>query len=238
MVNYQALDSFLAKRENQGEAKGFVFPENSDIAIGGVRKLKAAIMVFDIADSSKYTDQEFIDYISPFLHMVFHIVNEQGGIVDKYTGDGAMISFCDKGMSDQQACEKCLKTALYISKLLIDLNQKYGFPKIYGRIGLDFGNISVERIGVRGKTQLIIVGLSATCAKRLESTGKQFEYYYHNTKICIGYDFYHNLNDSENEFFECFSPKGSIKSYFDGISSMYTKKSPYPIYQYTARFKK
>lgn len=238
MVNYQALESFLTKRKNQGEENGLVFPENSDIAIGGVRKLNAAIMVFDIVGSSNYSDQEFIDYISPFLHMAFHIVNEQGGIVDKYTGDGAMISFCDKDMSDEEACEKSLRTALYISQLLADLNQNYGFPKIYGRIGLDFGKINVERIGVRGKTQLIIVGISATCAKRLESTGKQFENYDQYTTICIGYDFYNNLDNSENKFFERFSPTGSLKSYFDGITSMYSKKKPYPIYQYIARLRK
>lgn len=236
MVDLQPFESFLDKRKKQGESKGLVFPENSDVAIGGVRKLNAAMLVFDIAESSKYTDQEFVDYISPFLHQAFHIVNNHNGIVDKYTGDGAMISYCDKGMSDQKACIKALETALDLTKITEILIKKYSFPKISIRIGIDFGPIKVERIGVRGKTELIIVGSSATSAKRLETLGKLIDYH-HNSTICIGYDIYYNLSDKRKKFCKELNIQGDLKNFYDKQTAFFNDKKPYLIYEYKGRYK-
>jgi class 3 adenylate cyclase len=232
------LDAFLKKRKKHGEDTGKIFPGNTELAIGGVRKLKAAMMVFDVANSSKFSDSEFIRYISPFLHMAFHIVNDRGGMVDKYTGDGALISFCDKNMSNQDACENALNTALDLSKLAKILNNKFNFSRINIRIGLDFGDIRVERIGVHGKTQFIIVGSIATCAKRLESVGKQISGFHENARILIGYDFYNIVPDKENTYFERFHPLGKRGKYFESVESAFSKKPPYAIYEYTGRWKK
>lgn len=239
MVNLQPLDAFLEKRRKQGEEEGRVFPNDTDVAIAGVRKLEAAMLVFDIANSSKYSADDFVENISPFLHTSFHIINDHDGIVDKYTGDGAMVSYCGTGMTSENACEYALETALDISKLLSILVKDYNFPEINLRIGIDYGPIKVERIGVRGKTHLIIVGHTANMAKKLEEIGSEVEFDQHST-IIVGYDTYHNLSKkSKEELCKRYYPKKSdYTTFLNRHRSIYTQRSPYEIYRYTGRYRK
>ena len=237
MVNLQPLESFLEKRKRIKEENGLEFPDDTDIAIGGVRNLESAMLVFDVAKSSDYSDNDFVEYISPFLHTCFHIVNEKKGIVDKYTGDGALVSFCGKGITEDESCKYAIETALEISDLAHELTKNYNFPVINVRIGIDFGPIKVERIGVRGKTQLIVIGSPAVSAKRLEEIGKEISFNAHST-IFIGYDVRYNLSEKRKGFCSRYTPKGELKDFFDSASSFYNKTKPYPIYQYTGRYRK
>lgn len=236
MVNYQTLESFLEKRKSVKEENKTKFPEDNEVALGGVRNLNVAILVLDIADSSKFSSDDFIKYLSPFLHMVFHIVHENGGVVDKYTGDGAMISFCGDNISPKESCEKAIISAYNIADLAYKLKKEYEFPNIKIRIGLDYGDIKVERIGVRGKTHLIIVGATATIAKRLETLGKEIEYD-QNATIMIGYDVYHNFTEERKGRTRLHTIKGELKDYFVNIKSMYSQQKPYKVYIYTGRIR-
>ena len=199
MVNLQPFESFIEKRRKMEEKNGRVFPDDNDLAIGGIRRLKAAMLVFDIVDSSSYSIDDFIEYLSPFLHTCFHAVNSNSGIVDKYTGDGAMISFCGSGMSEKDSCKFAIETALDISEIAYLIKKNYNFPEIEVRIGIDYGPIKVERMGVRGKTQLIIVEHTATIAKRLEEIGNEVEFDKHST-IMLGHDVYYNLSEKRKGF--------------------------------------
>lgn len=236
MVNYQTLESFLEKRKSVKEENRKKFPNDEEIALGGVRNLNAAILVLDIADSSKFSSKNFIKYLSPFLHMVFHIVNDNNGIVDKYTGDGAMISFCGDTTSSEEACENAIVCAYNIADLAHKLNKNYDFREINVRIGLDYGSIKVERIGVRGKTQLIIVGTTATIAKRLESIGKELDYD-QNATIMLGHDIFHNFSETRKEISKQHIVQGDLNKYFADIKSMYTQQKPYKVYKFTGRIR-
>jgi len=237
MVNYQVLDSFLEKRRKQGIKPGYVMPEDTDIAIGGVRELKATMLLFDIAQSTKFRDKDFIDYVSPFIHTAFHIANTENGMVNEYTGDGALVSFCGKEITEEDACGYAVTTAVEISDLAHKLQSKYSFPTINVRIGIDFGKIQVERIGVRGKTQLILAGSPATTAKRLETLGKEVDFDMNST-ILFGYDVYHNLSEKRKSISELITPKDrSLAEYFNNYASFYTKKRPYLVYKYNGRYR-
>src|SRR5271157_2582596 len=120
-----------------------------------------------------------------------------------------MISFCGTGMTDEQACKKALRAAVEISDLAYSLTIKYNFPTISVRIGIDFGSIKVERVGVRGKTQIIIIGSPATTAKRLETIGKSMQFV-KNSTICIGYDIYYNLDEKDKKMCEKIDPSKEL----------------------------
>ncbi|UYP48565.1 hypothetical protein NEF87_004850 [Candidatus Lokiarchaeum ossiferum] len=237
MVDKQVLNKFLNKRKNPGKKNSNHFPNIDEMAIGERRTLKAAILVLDIANSSKLEENEFIRYVSPFLHMVFHIVNEKKGIVDKYTGDGAMISFCDKNQPDELACENALNAALEMSQLLIVLKKEHKFPDLKIRIGIDFGLIKVEKIGLKTKPQLIIVGRPAITAKRLESIGKKHATFDQNSTICIGSDIFHLLSAKRKNNSKIIIPPFPYCNYLKGVKSHFGQKSPYKIYEFQGRYR-
>lgn len=230
--NYQPLDTFLRTRKNSQISTINRFPNDTELQLGGIRKLRAAILVFDIAQSSSFSNDEFIEYLSPFLHMIFHVTNQMKGVVDKYTGDGAMISFCDENETDQWACESALSLALTFPNILNELIENRKFKKFSIRIGIEFGEIFVDRIGVRGITQYIIIGSSAITAKRLETIGKSQSPINYIT-ICIGHDFYHNLTLENKKLFKKITKNTKkMRKFFGNKKSIYGDKSPYIIYEY------
>ncbi|UYP46402.1 hypothetical protein NEF87_002687 [Candidatus Lokiarchaeum ossiferum] len=235
MVDVQLLNSFINKKKNPGKKNINKFPNDDEIAIGEVRTLNASIMVFDIANSSKYSEIEFIKYISPVLHMVFNEVSQNGGVVDKYTGDGAMISFCSSDQNGKWACDQALKTAIYISQLLVYFIDKKKFPEIKIRVGIDFGTIKVERIGIKNKSQLIIVGQPAIAAKRLESIGKKHASFKEKITICIGYDVFFQLSKEKKDNCEEIEPPFYCCSYFRKMKSNFQELKNYKIFAYSGR---
>lgn len=205
------------------------------MAIGEIRKLRAAIMVLDIAGSSKYSEQEFHQYLSPILHMIFHIVQTRQGVVDKYTGDGAMISFCNDAQDDKWACSQAINTSLDISQLILYLKKKYNFPDVQIRIGIDFGVITVEQIGVRGRTQLIIIGESAIAAKRMESICKSKVFLRDSIGLCVGYDVFHNLSKELQKMCDAIVPPYAYSQFIQKKKSLY-QKGKYRIFEYIGRY--
>jgi class 3 adenylate cyclase len=129
---------------------------------------------------------------------------------------------------------RAITTALEISDLVYNLNKKYNFPGINVRLGLDFGPIIVERIGVRGKSELIIVGASAISAKKLESIGKSLDFI-QNTTISLGCDFYHNLSSQYKDVCKQMSIPSDFRDYYMNYNSFYNYPRPYPIYNFYGR---
>ena len=237
------LNQFLTSRKTHPEEKGRKVPGSTDqLPLGGIKVVDAAIMVFDIADSSnvlsKMREKGFTELLGMTLHLFFHCVDEYKGAVDKYTGDGAMVSFSVG--SAQERCSNSLSCAVKMSeilyKILNPLYKKRRYNLINIRIGLDYGQIRIEKVGKRAISHLIIVGSPANTAKKLEEYGKKLKFD-QNTTICFGYDILHNLSKSD----KISSSNGQnlykqVGSFSNGRSYM-TKNQPYLFYEYFGRFR-
>lgn len=235
------LKQFLQKRKDHPEESGRKVPmDTNQLATGGIRAVDAPVMVFDIANSQasmeKLGNKRYIEWLGTALHCFFHCVDDYKGTIDKYTGDGAMVSF-SLGTREER-CINAKECAVKISQILNEILNPLYIQKKYKimnvRIGIDFGTISIEKIGKKGKSQLIIVGGAANYAKQLEEKGKELKFD-HYTTICFGYDLLYNIkknNVSSSEGKVLYSHIGN----FSGSSEMDGSK-PYKIYEYTGRIR-
>ncbi|MFW9973217.1 MAG: adenylate/guanylate cyclase domain-containing protein [Candidatus Odinarchaeota archaeon] len=234
------LSQFLQKRKEHPEESGRKVPiDTNQLATGGIKVVDAAVMVFDIAGSKKALEdlgnKKYIEWIGMALHLFFHCVDDYQGVIDKYTGDGAMVSF-SKGNSNER-CSNALDCACKISeilkKILNPLYYKKQFIPMKLRIGIDFGTIRIEKVGKKGKSHLIIIGGAANYSKLLEDEGRKLKFS-QNTTICFGYDVLYNLSKKDvtgSHGAQLYRDIG----HFSGNSEI-DGSSPYKIYEYTGRF--
>ncbi|NVM52821.1 MAG: hypothetical protein HWN66_03895 [Candidatus Helarchaeota archaeon] len=199
-------------------------------------------MVLDIADSkdalSKLGKSKYTEWLGLGLHCLFHCVDDYKGTIDKYTGDGAMISFSIG--TKEERCTNAKNCAVKISHILSKILNPYYKEMKYEimnvRIGIDYGSLRIEKIGKKAKSQLIIIGSTANIAKSLEQAGKDLEFDQYTT-ICFGYDLLYNVpakvvssSVGEQLYHEILIGK------YSGSSEMDNSK-PYKVYQYTGRIR-
>lgn len=234
-------EHFLDKRIDHPEESGRKVPiDRNQLAIGGIRVVDAAVMIFDIVDSNEISKQlgeeNFTEWLGLALHCLFHCVDDYDGTIDKYTGDGAMVSF-SLG-SKEERCINAKECAVKISQILNEiLNPHFrqmNYNEMYLRIGIDFGPIRIEKVGKKSKSQLIVIGSPANLAKILENYGKQCDFDQYTT-ICFGYDILYNLpkknymHDNKN----LCKYRGNINN----LGSYMDKSRPYKIYEYEGRYR-
>lgn len=235
------LELFLNKRKEHPEESGRKVPvDTNQLPTGGIKVVDAAVMVFDIANSKnsleKLGNTKYIEWLGLALHCFFHCVDDYKGTIDKYTGDGAMVSFSIG--TKEERCVNAKKCAVKISQILNEILNPYFIEMNYKimnvRIGIDFGEIRIEKIGKREKSHLIILGGTANYAKLLEEEGKECEFDQFTT-ICLGYDLLYNIPEkyaTDNEEKILFDEIGN----FGGSSEMDGSK-PYKIFEYTGRIR-
>ena len=115
------LKQFLQKRKDHPEESGRKVPVDiSQLATGGIRVVDAPVMVFDIANSQtsmeKLGKKRYMEWLGIALHCFFHCVDDYKGTIDKYTGDGAMVSF-SLGTKEER-CINAKECAVKISQIL------------------------------------------------------------------------------------------------------------------------
>ena len=129
---------------------GRAVPSVDFIAIGSARKVNAAILFFDIRGSSKRSGLVALYTLDVVIPMVMRIVHDHDGYIEKNTGDGVMAIFTV--MDQRKACKAALESAMtcfYVLKNAINPHlAQVGIPSVDARIGIDFGEILVARIGV------------------------------------------------------------------------------------------
>ncbi len=236
------MEQFLEKRRKHPEESGRKVPvETNQLATGGIRNVDAAVLVIDVANSKQIMSQlgegKYIEWLGLALHCFFHCVDDFDGNIDKYTGDGAMVSFSlgSRGERCQNSLECALKISEILNKILNPYYLKRNYYEMNIRIGIDFGPIKTEKIGKKSKSQLIITGSPANSAKILEEKGKDLKNFYQDSKICFGYDILYNLSESDitnskgSNLYRSIGSLSNLTSYMD-------KSKPYKIYEYTGRY--
>ncbi|MGI9011082.1 MAG: adenylate/guanylate cyclase domain-containing protein [Nitrososphaeraceae archaeon] len=159
-----------------------------------------------------------------FTHELSNVVEKYNGYILKYVGD-AVISFFPSIIDNKyQACKKsveCAKSIIDVIKKEINLilHEKYGYPELFVKIGIDEGENVVVKYGYEQSSPIDILGYSMSVASKITSLTTA-------NSISIGENVYHLLDQVQQSEFQELSININNWKYINRDT-----KEPYRIYK-------
>ena len=213
--------------------EGRKMPDEDNLNLGEGSYLKVAVLFLDLCGftdipSSNFEQQsKLLNTLNLFIPPMLSITKDYGGYYEKNTGDGLMAYF---GADDKEDSIKVLSavnaaiTMHYFNKNILTpyLLSKYKDPLRF-RIGIDFGYITISKLGIRSNNSFVAIGTTANLACRLLEKGGHGE-------IIIGNNVKNNLPSYEQVTF-CISMGVHEKFFYIHNGAFY------PIWKYNAVWK-
>ncbi|WP_170395428.1 adenylate/guanylate cyclase domain-containing protein [Ruegeria arenilitoris] len=138
---------------------------------------KLAVLFLDMRGfTSRTTGQlpyDIVFLLNRFFDAIVPAITADGGVVDKYMGDGLLAVFETPNAKD--SARAGLKAAADVSRALEYFNQQLqteGSPRIRIGMGLHLGDLVLGEIGAAGSSARTIIGDAVNVASRLEGQTK------------------------------------------------------------------
>lgn len=138
---------------------------------------KLAVLFLDMRGfTARTTGQlpyDIVFLLNRFFDAIVPAITEDGGVVDKYMGDGLLAVF--ETTDSASSARAALKAAADISRSLQQFNQqlaKENSPEIRIGMGLHLGDLVLGEIGAAGHAARTIIGDAVNVASRLEGETK------------------------------------------------------------------
>ncbi|WP_414470925.1 adenylate/guanylate cyclase domain-containing protein [Microvirga sp. M2] len=152
---------------------------NSRAARGQEREI--AVLFCDLRGFTSLAERRLpfdtVFILNRYFEVVGHAVEETGGHLDKFVGDGALALF-GLGTDPEEASRQAFGAALRISQGVADLNAAYGSEldqPLRIVISLHVGPAIVGEMGYGRATNLTAVGDTLNTASRLEALAKDLD---------------------------------------------------------------
>ncbi len=145
---------------------------------GEVATSDATVAFFDIIGSTtigeKLADLPFGELMNDFHDAVTREVEDCGGFVIAFTGDGVTALFESSVAGSDHALLACRASISSVRKIrTLNLeNAKRGIPPLGVRIGMNSGLVAEGSIGAQDRFNFAVVGDAVNVAARLEQLGK------------------------------------------------------------------
>jgi adenylate cyclase len=151
----------------------------NDIGVGGTRK-DVTVFFSDIrgftAFSEGHTPEEVVTMLNEYFAVMVKIVNEHGGVVDKFIGDAIMAIWGAPHFSERDT-HNALKACLEMRKALVvlnDLREARGQSAIKIGMGLHCGSAISGTIGSDERMEYTVIGDTVNMTSRIEASTKAF----------------------------------------------------------------
>ncbi len=138
---------------------------------------KLAVLFLDMRGfTSRTTGQlpyDIVFLLNRFFDAIVPAITTDGGVVDKYMGDGLLAVF--ETPDTESSARAGLKAAADVSRALAQFNQRLeteGSPHIRIGMGLHLGDLVLGEIGAAGHAARTIIGDAVNVASRLEGETK------------------------------------------------------------------
>jgi adenylate cyclase len=140
------------------------------------RRIRVSVLFVDIRASTFFGETmdpaQLAVFITSFRRRVLRAAAHHGGVIDKFTGDGALILF---GVPGAQADDA--RSALACGRTLLTLierwNTKRGFnPPVRIGIGIHTGDVFCGVVGDESRLEFTVVGETVNIASRIEQATK------------------------------------------------------------------
>ncbi|SDR58726.1 adenylate cyclase [Rhizobiales bacterium GAS113] len=144
---------------------------------GSGTTVRAAIMICDLRDFTKISDNwprdDVIDLLNGYFDAISEPIARHGGEILKFIGDGLLAIF---PLSNPSACANLLHAVAEARQAMAALNEKNSqtgrAPLNYGT-GVHVGDVMYGNIGSRTRLDFTVIGPAVNMASRLETLTKQ-----------------------------------------------------------------
>lgn len=142
------------------------------------REREATIMFTDLVGFTTLAENMKPPEVAAFLNhhfaLIAQAVEPEGGVIDKYIGDCAMVGWgIVRGAPDHAT--RALAAARRLAELLAadnDARRVQGLEPLRVRVGIHSGRVIAGNIGAPGRVNYTVVGDTVNIAQRLEQLGK------------------------------------------------------------------
>lgn len=149
----------------------------SDIALGGSRK-DVVVFFSDIrgftAMSETMPPEDVVEMLNEYFGVMVKIINDSGGVVDKFIGD-AIMAIWGVPRSTGQEAEQAVRACLNMRLALAELNEKrkaLGKTPLMIGMGLNLGPAVAGTIGSQDRMEYTVIGNTVNTASRIEASTK------------------------------------------------------------------
>jgi adenylate cyclase len=148
-----------------------------DTRRGSGTTVRAAIMICDLRDFTKISDNwprdDVIDLLNGYFDAMSEPIARHGGEILKFIGDGLLAIF---PLDQPHACANLLRAVSEARQAMAALNEKNAetgrAPLNYG-IGVHVGDVMYGNIGSQTRLDFTVIGPAVNMASRLETLTKQ-----------------------------------------------------------------
>jgi len=143
-------------------------------AAGDLRRV--AVMFVDFrgftAGAQSRTPQEVVDRLDGAFAVLVDILDRQGGIVNKFLGDGFLALF-GAPLEASDAAHRAVAAGREMLTAMERINAQTSWPLRIG-IGIHFGEVVAGNIGSPRRKEYTVIGDTVNFASRLEALNKEF----------------------------------------------------------------
>ena len=154
--------------------------ENPELLRLGGEERQATVLFSDLEGftsvSEKMPPPHLASLLNEYLTEMTRIIIENGGIIDKYLGDGIMAEF-GIPLDTPHHADQAVYAALAMQTSLETMNsdwEKQGRVSVHCRIGIHTGTLVAGNLGSNQVFDYTVIGDSVNLASRLEGVNKLF----------------------------------------------------------------
>jgi adenylate cyclase len=149
------------------------------LALGG-KLVRATILFSDLEGFTRLTErmapQAVVSFLNEYMTAMTRVVEDGGGIVDKFIGDGIMAVFLPRDVEDNHAL-RAVRAGVRMQQRLGELRAGWRAdrPELTGvqaRIGINTGEVVSGNIGSQTRMDYTVVGDNVNLAARIEASAR------------------------------------------------------------------
>lgn len=145
---------------------------NNPEQVAVVDSREVTVMFLDLEGFTKFSRDhraaEVTDHLNSIFAIVGPVIEANGGVIDKYTGDG-LLAFWDAQESQADHVARAIRSATTIAQDLGDHLKRHDRDLPRARIGVHTGSAMVGNVGFPGRVDYTLVGDTINTAQRTES---------------------------------------------------------------------